>query len=134
MPRKGALMSTKTLISTIAVVGGLFSAIIAATHDFIPDFVFKGSSLNAWRTVGNASWRAENGEITGTPQTPDGGWLMLDKGYQDVKLYTEFRCSQSCDAGVLVRAAKTAEGGWKGIYVTLSGEGGSYEVTLTAEG
>ena len=29
---------------------------------------------------------------------------------------------------------KTSDGGWKGIYVSLSGEGGSYDVTLNADG
>ena len=42
------------------------------------------------------------GTRTGAPKTerssprrkrPDGGWLVLDKGYQDVKFYTEFRCA-----------------------------------------
>src|SRR5271163_3053719 len=100
---KGARMSTKTLISTIAAVTLLLSAIFAATHDFIPDFAFRGSSLTGWHMMGHANWRAENGEITGTPQTPDGGWLVLDKSYQDVEWYTEFRCAQTCDAGVLLR-------------------------------
>src|SRR5947209_7549580 len=84
-PGKEKLMSTKTLISTLAPVFVLLSAIFAATHEFIPDFAFKGSSLTGWHTVGQAAWRAENGEIVGTPQTPAGGWLMMDRGYQDVK-------------------------------------------------
>src|SRR5580658_7145803 len=130
---KGARMSTKTLISTIAAVTLLLSAIFAATHDFIPDFTFRGSSLAAWHGIGHANWRAENGEITGTPETPAGGWLVLDKSYQDVDVYAEFRCPQACDAGVLLRMEKTAEG-WKGVYVSLSGELGSYEVTLNADG
>src|SRR5947208_4478606 len=116
-------MSTKTLISALAAVFVLLSAIFAATHDFIPDFTFQGSSLNGWHAVGHANWRAGNGEIIATPQTSDGGWLMLDKGYQDVKFYTEVRCADKCDAGVLLRAEKTSEGGWKGVYVALTGEG-----------
>src|SRR4051812_41479237 len=108
-------MSKKTLTLTLAPVFLLLSAIFAATHDFIPDFAFKGSSLTGWHTVGHADWRAENGEIVATPQTPDGGWLMMDKGYQDVKFYTEIRCADKCDAGVLLRAEKTSEGGWKGV-------------------
>jgi hypothetical protein len=112
----------------------VLSAIFAATHDFIPDFAFTGSSLAGWHALGQANWHAENGEITATPQSPDGGWLMLDKSYQDVKFYTEFRCGESCDAGLLLRAENTSEGGWKGIYISLSGEGGSYEVTLNAAG
>jgi hypothetical protein len=112
----------------------LLSAVIAATRDFIPDFTFRGSSLAGWHTVGHASWRAENGEIVARPETPDGGWLMLDKSYQDVQLYTEFRCADKCDAGVLLRAEKTPDGGLKGIYVSPTGEAGAYSVTLNSEG
>ena len=28
--------------------------------------------------MGHASWRAENGEIAGKAETPDGGWLVLE--------------------------------------------------------
>jgi hypothetical protein len=127
-------MSTKTLISTVAALSGILTAVVAATHDFIPDFAFRGSSLAGWHTVGHANWRAENGEITATSQAQEGGWLMLDKSYQDLEFYTEFRCARECNAGLMLRAEKTPEGGWKGVYVSLSGEGGSYNVTLNAEG
>ena len=30
--------------------------------------VFKGSALTGWQPLGNAAWRAENGEIVGTPK------------------------------------------------------------------
>ena len=113
-------MSRRTLIASLAAVPVLLSAIFAATHDFTPDFTFRGSALTGWHTLGHANWRAENGEIIATPQTPDGGWLVLDKGYQDVKFYTEFRCTGACDAGVLLRAEKTPEGGWKGtLYLAF---------------
>src|SRR5262249_38294174 len=116
-------------------VSALFSILLAATHDFLPDFVFRESTLAGWRTIGHANWRASNGEITGTAQDQDGGWLVLDKSYQDVKFYTEFRCAARCDGGVLLRAAKTPDGGLKGVYVSLSDEGAeSYGVTLSAEG
>jgi hypothetical protein len=112
----------------------LLSAIFAATHDFVPDFVFRGSSITGWRTLGGANWRAENGEIAATPQSPDGGWLMLDKSYQDSQFYTDFRCADKCDVGLLFRAEKTTDGGWKGVYVQLSGDAGAYDLTLNAEG
>lgn len=131
---RGGLTSTKTLVTTIAAVTLLLSALFAATHDFVPDFTFRGASLARWRQVGHANWRAENGEITGTPQAPDGGWLVFDKSYQDVELYTEFRCGESCDPGVLLRAQKTPEGGLKGVFVALSGDGGAFDVTLNADG
>ena len=127
-------MSTKTWISTLAAVFVLLSAIFAATRDFLPDFSFQGSSLTGWHTLGPASWRAQNGEIIATPQSPDGGWLMMDKGYQDVEFYTDVRCADKCDAGVLLRAEKTSDGGWKGVYVALTGEGGSFDLTLNADG
>ncbi|HTP33486.1 MAG TPA: FG-GAP-like repeat-containing protein [Candidatus Acidoferrales bacterium] len=115
-------------------MSGLLSVIFAATHDFIPDYAFKGSSLAGWHTLGPATWRAENGEIRATPQSPEGGWLVLDKGYQDVKFYSEFQGAEKCEAGVLLRAEKTKEGGWKGVYISLSGEGGAYELTMNADG
>ena len=127
-------MSTKTLFLTLASVLLLLSAILAATHDFVPDFTFQGSSLAAWHPLGHANWRAESGEISATPQSPDGGWLVLDKSYQDVKFYAEFRCTEKCDPGVLLRAEKTADGGWKGVYVSLSGEAGAFDLTLGADG
>src|SRR3954452_8583056 len=127
-------MSTKTLVSTIVAAIGLLSALFAATHDFVPDFAFRGSSLAGWHTLGHANWRADNGEITAKPETPDGGWLVLDKSYQDVKVYTEFRCAEDCNAGVLLRAEKTSEGGLKGVYVSLAGEGGAFDLPLNGDG
>jgi hypothetical protein len=126
-------MSTKTLFPTVAVVSLLLSAIFPAAHDFVPDYTFQGSSLAGWRPVGHANWRAENGEIIATPQNPDGGWLMMDKGYQDLELYTEFRCPETCDAGILTRTEKTPDGGWKGVYTSLS-DGGAYDLTLNSDG
>jgi hypothetical protein len=111
----------------------LLTAIFAATHDFIPDFVFRGSSLSGFRTIGQATWRAENGEIIATSQNPDGGWLVFDKSYQDFEAYTEFRCAAQCNAGLLLRAEKTADGGLKGVYVAIADET-SWEVTLNAAG
>ena len=126
-------MSRKPLILTIVAVPVLLSAIFAATHDFIPDFTFAGSSLNGWHTLGHATWRAENGQITAIPQNPDGGWLILDKGYQDVEMYTEFNCGDKCDGGILLRAEKTPNGGLKGVYVSFS-NGDASDVTLNSDG
>ena len=127
-------MSRKRLIPPVAAVFVLLSAIFAATHDFVPDFTFRGSSLTAWHELGAAHWRAEDGEIIATPQSPEGGWLMLDKSYQDVEFSSELRCAGQCDAGVLLRAGKMSGGGWKGVYIALTGEAGSYDLTLSADG
>ena len=90
-------MSKRIVGVIVLAVSALFSILFAATHDFLPDFVIRESSLAGWRTVGHATWRANNGEITGTPQDQDGGWLVLDKSYQDVQFYTELHCAARCD-------------------------------------
>jgi hypothetical protein len=106
---------------------------VAAAKNFIPDSTFAGSSLTGWRPIGDATWRAENGEIIATPRT--GGWLMLDRPYEDVAVVASFRCAAGCSAGVLLRAESTADGGTKGILVGLSDkELASYRVTLDASG
>jgi hypothetical protein len=107
----------------------------AASKNFVPDVVFTGSSLTGWRPIGDAKWRAENGEIVGTPGAPAGGWLIADRSYQDVALYTWFRCSAGCATGVLLRAERTADGGLKGIFTSLvAGDLAAYRVTLDANG
>ena len=126
-------MSTKTLVTTLGIVSVL-PAIFAVTHDFVPDYTFKGSTLTGWHSIGHASWSASNGVITGKPNAPEGGWLLTDKGYQDVEFYAEFRCTEKCDAGFMVRAGMTADGGLKGVYVPLTGERGTFEVTLDKDG
>jgi hypothetical protein len=128
-------MSKKKLylycIAAVCVAG---PAIFAASQNFVPDVTFQGSTLTGWRALGQADWRAENGEIIATPKQEGGGWLVLDKGYQDVAFYSQVRCSGPCKAGVLLRAGKTAEG-MKGVYVSLTeGEVGSYEVVVDAQG
>ena len=58
---------------------------------------------------------------------------MIDKSYQDVGFYADFRCSGECAAGVLLRAEKTPEG-MKGVYVALTGDPGAYKVMLDSQG
>jgi hypothetical protein len=101
---------------------------------FAPDWTFKGSTLTGWRVLGQADWRAVDGELIGTPKSPEGGWLVLDKSFQDVQLGADFRCTGGCKTGVLLRAEKTASG-MKGLYVSLvEADAGSYAVTIDASG
>src|SRR5262245_1404870 len=86
---------------------------------FVPDWTFTGSMLADWNTVGDASWRAVDGEIIGTPKTPSGGWLILDKSLQDVEFGAAFKCTGGCKTGVLLRAEKTPNG-MKGVYVSVT--------------
>jgi hypothetical protein len=105
----------------------------AASKNFVPDEVFKGSTLAGWRSIGHGEWRAQNGEIVVTPGA--GGWLVLERSYQDVAFFTSFRCAAGCKAGVMLRAERTPDGGMKGVFVSLAdGDLASYRVTLDADG
>ena len=85
----------------------LGSALVhAQTPSFAPDGMFKGSSLVEWHQGGEAKWSASDGEIMGTGN----GWLVFDKPMQDTGVYLQFRCEGECNAGILLRAEKTANG------------------------
>ncbi|HEY2012286.1 MAG TPA: FG-GAP-like repeat-containing protein [Bryobacteraceae bacterium] len=117
-----------------AVCGILALAGFAEGPNFIPDSTFKGSNLTGWHVMGQADWSAREGELTGKAKAGGkGGWLVLDRSYQDVGFYADFRCSGECAEGVLLRAEKTPEG-MKGIYVALTPDAGVYSVMLDAQG
>jgi len=87
------MMSKKRLYVAIAVaICVIGSAVFAASQNFRPDVVFTGSSLTGWHKLGQTDWRADNGEIISAPKE-SGGWLMLDKGYQDIAFYASFHCA-----------------------------------------
>jgi hypothetical protein len=120
--------------SAIAVLAVTTVLTHGASKNFLPDAVFKGSSLSGWRPLGDVKWRAENGEIIAAPGGGS-GWLILDKSYQDVAVSTEFRCAAGCKAGILLRAEKTADGGLKGVFVSLDpADLASYRITIDAQG
>ena len=98
----------------------LAALMFAGGPTFHPDATVQGSSLTGWHTLGNADWRMQNGEIVGTPRSPAGGWLILDKSYQDVGVFASFQCLTGCLTGVLMRAEKTPDGGMKGVFVSLT--------------
>src|SRR5688500_3525474 len=104
-----------------------------ANRNFIPDWTFTGSSLADAEQLGDARWTAQNGELTGTPSSPDGGWLLFRNAVQDVQMATSFRCGASCQAGLLLRLEKTADG-FKGVFVSVSDTPGAFAVTLDQQG
>ncbi len=131
--------SPRHVIARSAARRGYLAAIVAAVLlsipvfaglTFIPDSTFSGSSLKGWHLLGEAAWRAHDGEITGTAsQSGAGGWLFLDQSYQEVGLHALFRCTGGCQAGVLIQAQKTPEG-YKGIFVSLNEDNvPSYDIT-----
>src|SRR5262245_267349 len=115
------------LVSVLATLGTQASG----PPDFVPDGTFTGSALTGWRSVGAADWRAENGEIIGRPKSgAGGGWLVMDKSFEDLQWFANIRCEGACRAGVLLRATPTPGGGLKGVYVSLTdGDFASYRVT-----
>ena len=125
----------RTRLAIIAVAVATVAALPhGASKNFVPDVVFTGSALAGWHPLGAADWRAENGEIVGTPKG-GGGWLVLDRSYQDVAFFSAFRCEEGGKAGVLLRAEKTPDGGTRGVFVSLTpGDLVSYRVTLDAQG
>ena len=120
----------------ILAAPALLSVTIAASASaptFKPDVTFQGSSLQGWHTLGGAQWTAKDGTIVGKSTGQD-GWLVLDKSFQDVALYSNFRCKAACSAGYLLRAEKTSDG-WKGFFVSLSpNDPADYRITLDASG
>jgi Domain of Unknown Function (DUF1080)/FG-GAP-like repeat len=96
---------------------------------------FNGTSLAGWHTLGAAKWQAENGAIAASSKSGADGWLILDKGYEDVILNLAFQCA-SCQGGILLRNAPIDGGRTSGLYVPLSGPDTAnvYRVTLDAQG
>jgi hypothetical protein len=146
MSRKRFVMAV-----TAVVVCSAVALLFGGGPTFHPDATLTGSTLAGWHMLGDADWHIQDGEITGTPKQPTGGWLILNNSYQDVGFFSSFQCTTGCRTGVLLRAEKTPDGGMKGIFVALDGvqmpgetpiaqtEQGksgiaSYAVTLDAQG
>ena len=106
----------------------------SAGPSFVPDAMFKGSTLTGWRSIGAASWHAANGEMTGKGGASAPGWLVLDHSYQDTGFYASFRCSGACDTGVMLQAEKTPTG-MKGVFLEIKDDGiKAYSLAFDASG
>jgi hypothetical protein len=123
-------------VTTAAVAAMVLGLHAADPKNWKPDGVFKGSALTGWRVVGDADWSAQNGELIGKAKPgTNGGWLVMDKSFQDVQLYMSYKCTGECKSGVLLRAKKTADGGMQGVFASLApGDTNYYSVTLDATG
>ncbi len=127
-------MTNRQVLLFAASGAALLIPLFGVGPSFLPEGRFKGSALTGWHSLGNATWKAENGEIIGTPKSVDGGWLLMDKPLQDAAIYASFRCTGGCKTGILMRAEKTADG-MKGQFVSLSDADQSLQrITLDAKG
>lgn len=106
----------------------LLTVLQAEGPSFIPDSTFTGSTLDQWHPLGNASWKAAHGELTGK------GWLVSNHSLQDTGLYFQFRCTGACDAGILLRAHKVGDG-LEGVFVSISDDGvEAYKLRIDGSG
>jgi hypothetical protein len=132
------LVATLMLAIAFTLIGVV--PIFATGPSFPSDATMSGMNMKDWHTWGQADWHAQNGELIGTPGANGGGWLVFNHSYQDINLYTQFRCSDGCVTGLLMRAEKTPDGGMKGVYFSLTDTTngmenlGTYDVTLDAQG
>src|SRR6188768_2623140 len=102
-------------------VCALAATVFTAGPTFRADYRFTGTSLTGFRPLGEAEWKAQNGEIVGTPKDASGGWLLLEgKEFQDTQIYASVRCLTGCKAGILMRAERTTDGGMKGLLLSLT--------------
>jgi len=126
----------RLVVIGIAVAATALVINAAGPANFKPDGMVTGSTLAGWHVLGGADWKNQNGELVGTAKPGgNGGWLIMDKSFQDVQLYTSFRCTGACTSGVLLRGQKTPDGGMSGVYVSLTeGDTASYAVTIDATG
>src|SRR5262245_24461206 len=86
----GARMTHKRayLMAVAAIPLLLMLPVSGAGPTFRADYKFTGTALTAFKPVGQADWKVQNGEIVGTPKDANGGWLLLDaKGFQDTQMY-----------------------------------------------
>jgi Domain of Unknown Function (DUF1080)/FG-GAP-like repeat len=101
----------------------------SAGSSFVP--LLAASGLDGWHSQGSGDWQVTNSELTGTPKSNGGGWLVANDGYQDFILHISFQCA-NCNAGVLLRGGKQGDG-MTGIYIPIGGPqmGKMYRASLT---
>src|SRR5438046_10324458 len=98
------------LVAIAAVVIGATLVVInaAGPANFKPDGIVTGSTLTCWHVVGDAVWKAQNGELVGTAQPGgNGGWLVMDKSFQYDQLYPSYRCTGGSSSGDIRKAQET---------------------------
>ena len=108
----------RLVVIGVAVAATALVLNAAGPANFKPDGMVTGSTLAGWHVLGDADWKNQNGELVGTSKAGgNGGWLVMDKSFQDVQLYASYRCTGACTSGVILRAQKTPDGGMSGVCV-----------------
>ena len=99
------------------------------------DYTFKGSALKGWHVLGDAEWQANNGELIGKAKAnSNGGWLVLDNGYQDIGFHALFKSTGNSETAILLRMEKVTDG-YRGVLLSLKKDDVSaYSVLLDEKG
>ena len=118
--RRSLVVSTSLVAVGLSTSLGGQTAAPSLPGTFVPDWTFKGSSLTGTDQIGQAKWRAENGEIIGTRPAPTAAGYSSTRVTRTVQVAGSYRCAAECTAGVMLRGEKSASG-IKGIYTTLAG-------------
>jgi 3-keto-disaccharide hydrolase/FG-GAP-like repeat len=123
-------------LCVVAIAALSVAVLEGARWNFIPDWTFKGNDVRKeWTVIGQATWKAVDGELIGTPTSPEGGWLVLNKGLEDFQLGADLKCVGACKAGLLVRARKQPDGSMSGLFIPYGeAETGLFRVTIDASG
>src|SRR3954468_15970623 len=101
---------------------------------FMPDHSFKGSGLKGWHIMGDADWQAKDGNLIGKAKAnSNGGWLVMDSGYQDVGFHALFKATGNSETALLFRREKI-DGGYRGVLLSLREEVVPYSVTYDEQG
>ncbi len=102
---------------------------------FLPDYTFTDSTLATCTPSGDATWQSRDGELTATLKPgAKGGYLLLDRSYQDTALHTLFHCGAETEVGFLFRMEPTDTGA-KGVMVSVkNGEVTSHAITFSKDG
>src|ERR1700692_1665034 len=95
LDKRAVVVALALVAITSAHTRGQEPAPMLSGPSFIPDG--RASTLAGWHTLGQAAWRADQGEadqgeadqgeIVGDG-TKGAGWLVLDRAFQDAGLYT----------------------------------------------
>ena len=105
-------LSALAALVVLAGCGGASGA--SASGDAGGEWVdlFDGTSLDGWhgyaRTDVPASWSVENGVLTLTPGTDDGGDLVAPGTYDDFELEVEWQIAECGNSGLFYRGEESA--------------------------
>jgi hypothetical protein len=123
--------TTLTLLVAIWGVSVGASAAPSRVRDWMPDYVFKDSSLKGWAAVGDVDWTTAGGEIVARPKAGgNGGWLIFERPLQDVAISAEVNCAGPCQVGVAMRVQRSTMVG--GILASFGAQPAALS-TITAD-